>query len=367
MSISDEKGMDGLLCCDVGSLPYNNDTDLLLNGAMQFFTDSTSKPARVFENSIVTSFVDKLRAGVSVSAYPQFRGMNEMFLSVLEGVEKIEGGYAEIGRLTVKSGFDVLPEVEAIKRSSKKIYDQIGYQFLLRICLTGPYTLASFFPYKTSETYLQLGQVLSQITEKNVFSRKEGGTLIVSIDEPLFGMVDDPSIDRGREGREALLKAWEMISFKAKTKNVKPCIHLHCTSDDLFWEVDSLEIVESHVDDPLYEMRTTNQRLESTDKFLKASIAVTIFDRLIWANLGSKANDEAVANIWKCISKKSVDSQMFIEDVEVMEKRLRKVIERFGSDRVVLAGAECGLKGFPDYGSALECLSRTSKAVCNVK
>lgn len=337
-----------------------------MNGANQFLANSASESAKVFENSIVTSFIDKLKVGVSVPAYPQFRDMNKMFLSSLEGVEKIDGGYVETGQLSLKPGFDVLPEVEAIKRNRKRIYDQIDFPFLLRVCLTGPYTLASFFPYRTSETYLQLGQILSQIVEKSVFSGKKGETFLVSVDEPLFGMVDDPSIDRRTEGREALLKAWEMISFKVKTKNVKSCMHLHCTSDDLFWGVDSLEIVESHTDDPLYEMKATKQLLDSRDKFLKASIAVTFYDRLIWVGLGSKASDEAVADIWKRILKKAVDPRDFLEDVDVMERRLRKVIKRFGLERVVLAGAECGLKGFPDYGAALECLKRASKAVCNV-
>ncbi len=358
--------MDRLLSCDVGSLPYNQDLDMLMDGAIHFLADSASKSAKVFESSIVASFIDKLNVGVSVPAYPQFRDMNEMFLSSLEGVEKIEGRFVEVGRLLLKSGFDVLPEVEAIKRNRKRIYDQFDCQFSLRVCLTGPYTLASFFPYRTSETYLQLGQILSQIVEKNTFSEKEGRTFLVSIDEPLFGMIDDSSIDRGTEGRETLLKAWETISLKAKTNNVKPCMHLHCTSDDLFWAVDSLEVIESHADDQLYEMKTTEQQLSSTDKFLKASIAVTIFDRLIWGSLGSKADDEAVADIWKRISKKDLDPREFLEDVEVMERRLRKVIDRFGLERVVLAGAECGLKGFPDYGVALECLKRASKAVTDV-
>lgn len=359
MSILDEGEANRLLCCDVGSLPCSQDMNRFLEGSSQLITDS----AEYFENTIVNAFLDKLKAGVSVPAFPQFRDMNEMFLSIFEGLEKIKGGYVATKRLALKSESCTLPEVEAIRRNMKKISDQICCPFKLRVCVTGPYTLSSFFPYRTSETYTQLGQVLSQIVEKNIFAEKEGRTFLISIDEPLFGMVDDPLIDKGTEGREALLKAWETMAHQAQTRNVESCIHLHCTSDDLFWTIKSLQIVESHTDDPLYGVKATKQRLDSTDKFLKASVAVTDFDKLIWSKLGSKASDEAVGDAWKRISKGGVDPQEFFEEVNVMEKRLHRVIERFGLERVALAGTECGLRGFPNYGSAMQYLGLVSKAV----
>ena len=363
MSISDDGESNSILCCDVGSLPHDQDTNKLLEGASQFTTGSTTDSAKYFENTIVKAFLDKLKAGVSVPAFPQFRDMNQMFISTIEGLEKVKGGYIETGRLAAKSGSCMLPEVEAIKRNMKKIFDQTSCPFKLRICITGPYTLSSFFPYRTSETYIQLGQILSQIVEKNTFREKQGRTFLVSIDEPLFGMIDDPLIDRGTEGREALLDAWETIAHKAKTRNARSCIHLHCTSDDLFWMIESLQIVESHTDDPLYEMKATKQRLESTDKLLKASIAITNFDKLIWNKLGSAASEEVVADAWKRILRKQMDPQEFLEDVNVMEKRLNEVVERFGLERVTLAGTECGLQGFPNYILAIQYLSRVCKAV----
>ena len=45
-----------------------------------------------------------------------------------------------------------------------------------------------------------------------------------------------------------------------------------------------------------------------------------------------------------------------------MERRLRFIVERFGIENVPYAGPKCGLKGFPNYDSALEVLGRVSEA-----
>ncbi len=334
-----------------------------MEGANHFAADINDSAAKFFEQKVVDAFLDKLKAGISVPAFPQFRDMNEMFLSSFEGIERIKGGYVEIGRLNTKEGYGKMPEVAVIERNVEKIHEQTGSSFQLKVCITGPYTLASFFPYRTSQIYRRLGHVLSEAVEKNIFAVKKGGVTLVSVDEPLFGLVDDPLIDRGTEGRENLLAAWESIASKARNKNIETCLHLHCTSDDLFWTVKSLRIVESHVDDPLYGIKTTKQLLEREDKLLKASIALTDFDRLIRERLSSNTSDDVVAEAWKSISKGTVSAETFLEDIGIMKKRLARIIERFDVERVVLAGAECGLRGFPTYASAMECLRRVSKAV----
>jgi 5-methyltetrahydropteroyltriglutamate--homocysteine methyltransferase len=277
--------------CDVGSLPYTGKLEKLVEGANHYTTGLSDDLAKLFEQTIVNAFLDKLEAGIEVPAFPQFRDMNEMFLSTFKGIEKIKEGYIETGRLNLKLKHGKLPEVTAIERNAPRIHTQKG-PFQLRICVTGPYTLASFFPYRTSQTYTCLGQVLSEIIEKNIFAAKHGKVSLIAVDEPLFGMIDDPSIDKGTEGRENLLSAWGLLASKAKSKKVETCIHLHCTSDDLFWSVKSLGIVESHVGDPLYEMQITKQRLEKKDKFLKASVAITDFDRQMQLNLVFPLSDD---------------------------------------------------------------------------
>ncbi|MFP3984673.1 MAG: hypothetical protein ACLFU9_01725 [Candidatus Bathyarchaeia archaeon] len=349
--------------CDVGSLPYTGDMDKLLEGANHFVHSLDTDSARFFEQKVLRSFVDKLKAGISIPAFPQFRDMSEMFLSIFQGLEKMKDGYAEVGRLSVKSGEGKVAEVAVIEKNAERIYAQMNAPFQLRVCVTGPYTLASFLPYRTSQTYTQLGRVLSEIIQRNIFSVKHGEVALVSVDEPLFGMVDEPLIDRGTEGRENLLEAWESMMRQARGRNIETCIHLHCTSDDLFWSLKSLKVVESHVDDPLYEMKITKERLESEDKSLKASVAIADFDRLIREKLGSKISDEVVADAWKSISKRTLKPETFLEDVGVMRKRFARLVERFGTERIVLIGPECGLRGFPTYSSAIECLRCVSRAL----
>ena len=46
-----------------------------------------------------------------------------------------------------------------------------------------------------------------------------------------------------------------------------------------------------------------------------------------------------------------------------MKTRLSRTIERFGLERVLYAGPECGLKTFPRYENAIENLRRVSEAV----
>ena len=194
---------------------------------------------------------------------------------------------------------------------------------------------------------------------------------MVSVDEPVFGLQDDPLIDFGSGGRENLRRAWESIFHKAKSKNAQTVLHLHSTVDELFWDVDSLEVIDSHVDDPLYKMEKTKEKLESTDKFLKASIAFSEFDNLIRRRILSNSREklteisinEKIAEMWKGITRGRIDPEIFLEDVDVMKRRLVEIVDWFGVERVPYAGPECGLKGFPTYESAMGCLRRVSGAL----
>jgi methionine synthase II (cobalamin-independent) len=213
---------------------------------------------------------------------------------------------------------------------------------------------------------MRLGRVLVQIIEANIFSAKEGSVRLVSVDEPAFGFIDDPLLDRGSEGREDLLKAWESMTQKITEKGAEACLHLHNTSDELFWDINGLKIVESHVNDPFYQAKRTKERLESTDKFVKASIATTDFDELIRNHLVKRSKQRLngeIAEIWKQLNAKQVDPMTFVEDIELMKDRLTKVVASLGENRVIYAGTECGLRSFPTYESAIECLRRVSKAV----
>ena len=113
--------------------------------------------------------------------------------------------------------------------------------------------------------------------------------------------------------------------------------------------------------------------MERTDKFIKASIAVTDFDALIRKRstqgverMDESALNEKVAEAWKGIRKGLTEPLEFLEGVEQMRGRLRTIISRFGEERVPYAGPECALRSFPTLESALELLRRVSEAAHSI-
>jgi 5-methyltetrahydropteroyltriglutamate--homocysteine methyltransferase len=356
--------------CDVGSLPFTGDMHRFLEGASRYSSLSKDSESLYFEEKTVQSFMDKIEAGVAVPNYPQFRDMSEMFLSMINGVEKAKGGYVETGPLSLKNEKAMLPEVEAIRKHAQAFYEKINGSFKLRICITGPYTLASQFLYRDTRIYSRLGQILAKIVENNLFSNKHGSVSLVTLDEPIFGLVDDPSMDRGSEARENLRNAWESILEKASSKNVQTCLHIHSTRDELFWEIKSINVVETPVNDPIYESKRTKKLLESTDKFLNASITIADFDQLIRNYLVANSKqrmseielNERVGEAWKNIREGKADPQNFLESIDLMRARLAKLIDSFGVNRISYGVPECGLRGFPTYECAIECLRRVAKA-----
>jgi 5-methyltetrahydropteroyltriglutamate--homocysteine methyltransferase len=359
------------ISCDVGSLPFVDDSGKFVEGANCFSLSSADESAKFFEKKVLEGLLDKIGAGIDVPNFPQFRDMNEMFLSMIDGIEKLKEGYLETAIPSLKIDRSRIAEVLVIERNSQTIQEKKGAAFEVRICVTGPYTLASFFPYKREDIFIRLGNVISQIAENSIFDNKHGRVGLVSVDEPVFGLQDDALIDFGSEGREKLRSAWESIFSKIKSKNAQTMIHLHSTANPLFWDIASLDVIESHVDDPLIQMKKTGELLESKDKFLKASLAVNDFDALIKKRVAADSPEklaesdlnERIADAWTDIKHGRINPESFLESVELMKNRLVKVVERFGAERVLYAGPECGLKGYPTYETALECLRRVSTAV----
>jgi 5-methyltetrahydropteroyltriglutamate--homocysteine methyltransferase len=357
--------------CDVGSLPLIGNVERFLEGAERFESSPTDGSAKYFEKRVVKGFLDKLNVGLDVANYPQFRDMSRMFLRMIDGVEKAKDGYMETRILSLRAEESCIPEVSVVRENSQQIYERISEPFQVKVCVTGPYTLSSLFIYRDKEIFSRLGEMISQIVENNLFKEKYGSVSLVAIDEPIFGLLDDPLIDRGSEGREHLQKAWESIFHRANSKGIQTCIHLHNTADELFWEVESLNIIESHVDDPIYQTGKTKELLESTDKFLKASVCITDFDHLIRESITAVSQqkmkeltvNEKIAEAWRDIRSGNMDSKAFLESEKSMKERLTMTVNRFGVERILYAGPECGLGGFPTYECAMEYLRRVSNAI----
>lgn len=361
---------------DAGSIPFYGDWERYLKGAKPInplysllYPPQVEEIQRYFDERVTDGFIYKLKAGIDIPNYPQFRDMNEMFLDSFAGIERTSQGYIQTESIENKSRELEIPEIAALKRHSKDIAEENGSPFKLKICITGPYTLASMLVEKRTETFNEFANVLSKIIEANIFDGKYGGVKLLFIEEPTFGLIDDPLLDFGKQGREILLHAWEHLFDAVKIKGVQRGFHLHSTRDGLFWGVKPFDIVESHVNDPIYESTKTKEILEKNDKFIKASIAVTDFDSLIRRHYVSKGNqvdeislNEKVGNTWVNIRKNLVDPLEFIEEVGLMQKRLATIVSYFGEERVPYAGPECGLRGFPTLNSAFELLKRVSKA-----
>jgi 5-methyltetrahydropteroyltriglutamate--homocysteine methyltransferase len=342
--------------CDVGSLPVPGEERKLEEGRRKYAREEGGEEAEYFEQVVVSSFLDKVRCGITLPNYPQFSDMISSFLEPLRGVRRKGEGYVLEEEPSLRTGEEVLPELKALLRNSGRVKEGGGER--MKVCLTGPYTLSSLFSGWDETLFTLLSRPLARLVPENLPRGKGLRVELFSLDEPVFGR-DDPRLDRGSEGREVLLKAWEEVLGAARRKGVKTLLHLHQTSDGLFWELENLDGVESHVEDPLYSSPETPRLLERRDKFLKVSITRTDFDRLVERRVGT---GEKVGEVWKGIREGRVRAEEYLEGEEEMGLRLRRAVERFG-ERVAYAGPECGLRGFPTYESALECLRRVARAV----
>lgn len=358
--------------CDVGSMPFPGNFKKFIKGAQHIDplmellrVNKDSKERKYFEDKVVQNYIDKIKVGIDVPSYPQFRDMNEMFLNTIKGIKKSKRGYEVIDRLTLKKGYASIPEVRVLKQKKREISQKIGKTLKVRLCITGPYTLASTCVNKNADLIKKFGEAIEQIIDENCFRGKYGGISIVSIDEPVFGMVDDPQLDVGSRGRETLMKTWENICHRIKLKSIQSCLHLHSTKNEDFWGIKSLDIVESHVNDTLYTSNETKKFLEKEDKYLKASISITVFDELIRKKIerdirpiNESTLNQKMADVWTRIKNSKITAIDYIETLEIMKKRLLQIINRYDIERVPYAGPECGLKSFPTYNSSIECLKR---------
>ena len=357
---------------DIGSLPLRVEEKAIYEGAKRSgsllsLVGVADDSVLTFEEEVVTAFIDKLSAGLTVPNYPQFRDMNEMFFDLLKGIEKTEAGYIALKKVTARSGATI-PEVDVIRENSSKIRDITGVEKTkVKICVTGPYTLASFFQGKNAKLFEELGHALADVVSRTAFNSRYSEVALVCIDEPVIGFLNDPLLDYGSDGRDALREAWGDICRAASSKGTSTSIHLHDTSDDMFWEVENLDLIQAHIADPIYTQEATKRRIEETGKRLKASIFVTQFDNLITNHLKTEGFEkdlqQHLGDTWTQIGRKEVDPMTFLEGIDIGVKRLSDVVERFGAENVPMAGPECGLGSWPSYETAMECLRRTAEAV----
>ncbi|MBD3205626.1 hypothetical protein GF319_04670 [Candidatus Bathyarchaeota archaeon] len=356
---------------DIGSMPLRIKREVIESGALK-----TNSPIPLFnpndidynsfKDEVVKSQIDKLSTGIDVPNYPQFRDMNTMFLQLLTGYEKNSDSYHRIDRIRFTG--EEIPETKIIKQESKIIAEKSRFdKFRIKLCITGPYTLSSLFNGGRSIIIEELGNALSRILKESLFNTKYGKVEHVSLDEPTLGFLNDPMLDYGQDGREILRNSWEEILQTASRFGASTSIHLHNTSEEIFWDVNSLDVIGSHINDYLYQSEKTRERLRTTDKKLWVPLTTTQFDNLIekyHKRKGVKEGfPEIIAESWSDINKGEIDPTIFVESQEEMDYNLKKYIHFFGKDNIAFASPECGLRSFPDYTHGITCLERASNVV----
>ena len=346
---------------DVGSLPFQGDENALKSGA------EGGAEQTYFERIIVDYFAKKLRAGLDVATYPQLRDMCFMFLDELDGLVKVDGKYAAVD--VIKPKRKIIPEVDALFKHSKEIYEEVGKPFSMRVCVTGPYTLSSFLIEPNPEQILSLADALSQIVVGSLQHDRYGEVEVLCLEEPLFGVVDDPRLDYAGEWSETLLKAWDKILYTASTRGVTCAMHLHSTSNKIFWELSRLEVIEAEADDPIFRSEKTRSLLEKYGKRLKASICSTNLNTLAERSAeriprySILSKEQRVGQIWADIKRGKEDPKILLESEDEIRSRLKQIVSLVGLENVPYAGPECGLKGFFSLDLALLYLKRCSDVV----
>ena len=360
-----------IMSSDIGSMPLRIKRDLIESGALKTnssipLLNTNDIDYNSFKDQIVKSQVDKLSTGLDVPNYPQFRDMNTMFLQLLTGYEKNSDSYHRIGKIRYTG--EEIPETKIIKQESKTIAEESRFdKFKIKLCITGPYTLSSLFNGERSIIIEELGNALSRILKESLFNTKYGKVEHVSLDEPTLGFLNDPLLDYGQDGREILRNSWEKILNTASRFGASTSVHLHNTSEEVFWEVESLDVIGSHITDHLYHSEKTLERLRSTGKKLWVPVTVTQFDSLIEEYHKKKGVKEGfpeiIAESWSDMNRGDIDPAIFIDSQEAMEYNLKQYIHFFGEDNIAFASPECGLRSFPDYTHGVICLERASNAV----
>jgi 5-methyltetrahydropteroyltriglutamate--homocysteine methyltransferase len=307
---------------DVGSLPFPNsfNEDRFLQGCklfeQRYFQPNSINEGLVeyFEKTVCNSFVDKMRSGIDIPCYPQYRDMITQFTGFYKTHEGYFTNMAE--ELLTKGEYNpkytFIAEVEVLRRSSRRISEITGRDLVeFKACITSPLDLSFIVPT----------EFLISITKNVSTKSKYLKTRVITLDIPSFGyqMVIDRTLESCREIFDGI---------KANGKDVETALHLHSGNHRDFLEIGSLDILEIH-SELLESPPVLRKELEDYDKFLQVGIAST-------------------TNLTKP------------ESISILRKRANKATKLF-KDRVKYFSPDCALKGLPDHKQALRLLRNVSK------
>ncbi len=308
---------------DIGSFP-------LPEGISREWVEKNYE-SKEYREMVKRAFIMKQRAGVELPNYPQFRDMNEMFLSVIRDESKQESPFV------VKKSEAKIVELEALKEMKVDA---------VRVCVTGPFEL--YYREFGSKIYDDVLEAIAKSVARFVENACEWEAVkCVSLDEPSLGTNPElqPTIDQ-------ILLAYERIP-----RSVDVQIHLH---SPVFYrevlEVESISVIgiEAARDEKALEF-VDKEDLESYDKYLRVGVARSDFDAIMAEYSSAKGK-----NVWgnEELMEKALSE---IESVDRIRARIRKALDVFG-DRVKFIGPDCGLMSFYSQELAFNHLKRIKEA-----
>lgn len=275
----------------------------------------------------------KLRAGVEVPTYPQFRDMIRMFMDAIEDPDLSESPYL------IKREHARIMELQAVPPGQSS-----------RVCVTGPIELylSAFGATNYSDILYTLAESVARFLAE---AKSEGKMTVASIDEPSLGMSSNVVFSE-----DEIFRALEIAS--------SPCLGMDCEvhlHSPLYAEtcarVPGISIlgVESAAH-PDYLKLIDKKVLEETDTYLRAGIART--DIL---SMSARLNEQYGINLWDDVARLEKEI-LDLESPQVMKKRLEKAYAQFG-DRLRATGPDCGLGSWPSQELAGKILANCAAAV----
>lgn len=275
----------------------------------------------------------KLRAGVEVPTYPQFRDMIRMFMDPIENPDLSESPYL------IKREHARIMELQAVPPGQ-----------CVRVCVTGPIELyiSAFGATNYSDILYTLAESVARFLAA---AKSEGKMTVASIDEPSLGMSSNIVFSE-----DEIFRALEIASSPGQGMDCE--VHLHSPLyAEICARVPGINIlgVESAAH-PDYLKLIDKKVLEETDTYLRAGIART--DIL---SLSARLNEQYGINLWDDVARLEKEI-LDLESPQVMKKRLEKAYAQFG-DRLRATGPDCGLGSWPSQELAGKILANCAAAV----
>ena len=290
---------------------------------------------KVFCDTVVESFKQKLDTGLDVVNFPQaFSGLRQIGDAVHDAMQK--------GSFVVDEKYAFLPEVYVLNKEAKQLAEQYGKKILLRISIFGP--LEQYLHEVGATAYPDVldgfAQTINRFAKNSVLNNKYIQTQVVSIDEPSLG--HSPFTGTPEQLRQTLEKAYD---FQCPVKQ----IHLHFASGiyDLL-TVKGLDVLSfEYAASPKNIDSVSKEMLDQADKQIRVGIARTDIDT-IWSELYEKGVTEP-------------KPEQLVESTEAIQKRFKAAKEKY-EERMTFTGPDCGLGSWPSQEAATLVLKRSVEA-----